>query len=52
VVAEGVEDDAQVAWLRAQGCDMIQGDLVGRPVSANAFLQLTEAGGGPERLAA
>jgi len=52
VVAEGVEDDAQVAWLRAQGCDMIQGDLVGRPVSANAFLQLTEAGGGPERRAA
>ena len=52
VVAEGVEDDAQVAWLRAQGCDMIQGDLVGRPVSADAFLQLTEAGGGPERRAA
>jgi EAL domain-containing protein (putative c-di-GMP-specific phosphodiesterase class I) len=52
VVAEGVEDDAQVAWLRAQGCDMIQGDLVGRPVSAEAFLQLTEAGGGPERRAA
>ncbi len=52
VVAEGVEDDAQVAWLRARSCDMIQGDLVARPLSADAFLQFTRAGGGPERLAA
>ena len=62
VVAEGVEDDAQVAWLLAQGCDMIQGDLVGRPVPADAFLssvtlnrglaRFMEAEGGPERRAA
>jgi EAL domain-containing protein (putative c-di-GMP-specific phosphodiesterase class I) len=38
VVAEGVEDETQVAWLHAQRCDMIQGDLVGRPVPADAFL--------------
>jgi diguanylate cyclase (GGDEF)-like protein/PAS domain S-box-containing protein len=52
VVAEGVEDETQVDWLRGQGCDMIQGDLVGRPVSAEAFLRLTEAGGGPVNRAA
>ena len=52
VVAEGVEDEAQVAWLRAQGCDMIQGDLVGQPVPADAFLRFMAAGGGPERQAA
>jgi len=38
VVAEGVEDETQVAWLHAQRCDMIQGDLVARPLSADAFL--------------
>ncbi|MBI3607070.1 MAG: MEKHLA domain-containing protein [Nitrospirae bacterium] len=52
VVAEGVEDEAQVAWLRAQGCDMIQGDLVGRPVPAETFVRFLEAGGGSERRAA
>jgi diguanylate cyclase (GGDEF)-like protein/PAS domain S-box-containing protein len=31
VVAEGVEEEAQLRWLRNAGCDYIQGYLVGRP---------------------
>ena len=32
VVAEGVETEAQRAFLQAQGCDVLQGDLVSRPL--------------------
>jgi len=32
VVAEGVETREQLAFLREQGCDTVQGFLVGRPV--------------------
>ena len=32
--AEGVEDQAQVDWLRAQGCGSLQGYLFSRPVDA------------------
>ena len=32
-VAEGVETEAQKAWLRAQGCDEMQGYLEARPLS-------------------
>jgi diguanylate cyclase (GGDEF)-like protein len=32
VVAEGVETEGQLAFLRARGCDAIQGYLLGRPV--------------------
>jgi diguanylate cyclase (GGDEF)-like protein len=32
VVAEGVENEAQLEFLRAEGCDEIQGYLVSRPV--------------------
>jgi diguanylate cyclase (GGDEF)-like protein len=31
VVAEGVETEEQLEWLRAEGCDDIQGFLVARP---------------------
>jgi EAL domain-containing protein (putative c-di-GMP-specific phosphodiesterase class I) len=31
VCAEGVETEAQLALLRAQGCDLVQGFLLGRP---------------------
>ena len=37
VVAEGVETEEQLALLREQGCDEIQGDFFSRPLSADAF---------------
>ena len=38
VVAEGIETPAQLAELRALGCDSGQGYLLGRPVAAAAFM--------------
>ena len=37
VVAEGVENEAQVELLRRLGCDLIQGHWVSRPMTANDF---------------
>jgi diguanylate cyclase (GGDEF)-like protein len=37
VIAEGVETEAHLALLQKQGCDEVQGYLVGRPVPANRF---------------
>lgn len=34
VVAEGVEREDQLAFLRAEGCDEVQGYLISRPVEA------------------
>ncbi len=34
IIAEGVETDAQLAQLRAEGCDIAQGFFFGRPVPA------------------
>jgi EAL domain-containing protein (putative c-di-GMP-specific phosphodiesterase class I) len=34
VVAEGVEEEGQLEWLRASGCDFVQGYLIGQPVPA------------------
>jgi diguanylate cyclase (GGDEF)-like protein/PAS domain S-box-containing protein len=34
VVAEGVETEAQWAWLTAHGCPQVQGHLVAQPLSA------------------
>ena len=45
VIAEGVETDAQLAWLRERGCDCVQGFLLGRPMPA-AELEKLEAWGG------
>ncbi|WP_373974992.1 bifunctional diguanylate cyclase/phosphodiesterase [Chitinibacter sp. SCUT-21] len=39
IVAEGVETDAQLAVLRAEGCDQYQGFYFSRPVSAAALTQ-------------
>jgi EAL domain-containing protein (putative c-di-GMP-specific phosphodiesterase class I) len=39
VVAEGVETPAQVDFLRAQGCDELQGYLISRPVEPAVFAQ-------------
>ena len=34
VTAEGVETEEQLAWLRAEGFDQMQGNLISRPLSA------------------
>ena len=44
VVAEGVETNAQLDFLLEQGCDYFQGYLLGRPMPANEFEALLEAG--------
>jgi diguanylate cyclase (GGDEF)-like protein/PAS domain S-box-containing protein len=40
VIAEGVENDRQVEFLREGGCDQAQGFHIGRPVSAREFQRL------------
>jgi EAL domain-containing protein (putative c-di-GMP-specific phosphodiesterase class I) len=39
VVAEGVETAEQLHWLRAHGCDQMQGYYFSKPVSAQDFTQ-------------
>ncbi|WP_116137748.1 putative bifunctional diguanylate cyclase/phosphodiesterase [Trinickia diaoshuihuensis] len=39
VVAEGVEEPAQLAWLTDAGCDIVQGYLTGKPMP---FERITE----------
>jgi diguanylate cyclase (GGDEF)-like protein/PAS domain S-box-containing protein len=41
VVAEGVQTEAQLAFLRREGCDEIQGYLVGLPRPIEEYLELT-----------
>jgi diguanylate cyclase (GGDEF)-like protein/PAS domain S-box-containing protein len=43
VVAEGVETEAQMSFVRACGCDEVQGYLIGRPMSAQRFEALLRA---------
>ncbi len=40
VLAEGVETDAQLAFLKERGCDLYQGYLASRPLAADAFERL------------
>ena len=40
VVAEGVENEAQLAFVRAEGCDQYQGYLFSRPLPAGEFARL------------
>lgn len=42
VVAEGVEQDSQLAFLRTQGCDEVQGYLISKPVPAQVLTQLLQ----------
>jgi len=37
VVAEGIEGEADLAWLAAAGCDVGQGYFISRPMEAPAF---------------
>lgn len=37
VIAEGVETQDQIDWLKANGCDLFQGYLISRPIEAEAF---------------
>ncbi|SOD19235.1 putative bifunctional diguanylate cyclase/phosphodiesterase [Nitrosomonas ureae] len=37
VVAEGVENDAQLGFLKQEGCNLVQGYLTGRPVHSEDF---------------
>ncbi|WP_229726923.1 EAL domain-containing protein [Sphingomonas alpina] len=39
VTAEGVETQAAMALLTVMGCDMVQGYLISRPISIDAFRQ-------------
>lgn len=40
VIAEGVETEAQLAWLRERGCGLAQGFLLGRPMPAQELAAL------------
>ena len=42
VVAEGVEEEAQHVFLRAEGCDKSQGYYYSRPVDAQAIVHLLQ----------
>ena len=37
VVAEGVETEAQAAFLRGEGCDQLQGYLYSKPLPVRDF---------------
>lgn len=43
VVAEGIEGEADLAWLREAGCDIGQGYFIARPMSAEAFADWVSA---------
>jgi diguanylate cyclase (GGDEF)-like protein len=43
VVAEGVETEAQLGFLRNAGCDRAQGYLIGRPMSADELSKLARS---------
>lgn len=44
VVAEGVEQELQMQYLRKYGCDMIQGYLISKPLDEELALELLAAG--------
>ncbi|GHC02740.1 sensor domain-containing protein [Thermomonas carbonis] len=44
-VGEGVETDAQLQWLRANGCDEVQGYLLARPAPFSEILARLSLGG-------
>jgi diguanylate cyclase (GGDEF)-like protein/PAS domain S-box-containing protein len=44
VIAEGVENEAQLAFLNAYGCQYAQGYLFGRPLTADQLVKLVTTG--------
>ena len=44
IVAEGVENAQQAAYLRQEGCEILQGFYFSRPVDARAFSRLLKDG--------
>src|SRR5687767_6953481 len=42
VIAEGVETDAQVRFLKRHGCDHVQGFLYGEPVAPGDYARLLD----------
>ncbi len=51
VLAEGVETQEQLAFLRERGCNSYQGYLCSRPVPAEQFAQLLRAQGAAQQAA-
>jgi diguanylate cyclase (GGDEF)-like protein len=51
VIAEGVETDDQLAFLRENNCDEMQGYLFSRPIPAREVEELLKARGRPDRSA-
>ncbi|MEO1767930.1 putative bifunctional diguanylate cyclase/phosphodiesterase [Thiobacter aerophilum] len=45
VLAEGVESEAQLTWLRGAGCDSYQGHLAAPPLDAAAFERFVQTRG-------
>jgi EAL domain-containing protein (putative c-di-GMP-specific phosphodiesterase class I) len=43
VVAEGIESQEQLEFLRTHGCDIVQGHLFGDPMAADELLELLVA---------
>lgn len=43
IVGKGVESNKQQDFLRSRGCDILQGYLLGRPMSASQFMQQLNA---------
>jgi EAL domain-containing protein (putative c-di-GMP-specific phosphodiesterase class I) len=44
VLAEGVETEAELQFLRDEHCDEVQGYLLGRPAAIGQFRHLTHSG--------
>ena len=44
VAAEGVETERELDWLRAHGCDMVQGYLFSKPLPSEEFAELLREG--------